>query len=520
MNAFAQSIEFVSFIDDSDAAVEPPPVPVPYLIEDFASHYWDERDLPDGAVATWTSRDPTHVVLSQGTAGARPTMGAGGVSFDGGDFLVRGAFLPAAAAQTMPQASASAVGKGFTCTGLAALPDGRWAVGNHGKAQSGDPTWAPSIVILSEDMTTVVDEILLAPLFSGFQSVQGVAYDPARNSLWIADLANKMIRQVSLAGVALGGDITLTYAPNGLAIDPAADAIWAYAQAEDPTPSVLQKLSLVDGSVLQNGSLVLSNHDHLHYIAETKTMLVSSGANGTSETLRFYAAPAGAAWTLQATITVTEARAIEGIAWRDGRLYVMDDAYFHGGGASVNQVLIYEVPYLVANVIDLFGIITVPASTGVDAIFCCGNPLPNNTHGWALYTNGSTDLRLFAQQSATATQASVIATPTPSLLVPRQWYGRIDLTANTISIWVDGTLVLSGSAAAIADGGLSAVPEMRMGASVVGDRQATIAVKALGCYVGGGDRVRTEGRLAHDFALTGDLDMAHPYKLTPPMRAA
>lgn len=81
--------------------------------------------------------------------------------------------------------------KGWTCTGLARLPDGSWLVGNDGRgAGVSDPQLA-SIVHLSADRAAILREWTITALGLPAASVQGVAWQPVpagggRGRLWFA----------------------------------------------------------------------------------------------------------------------------------------------------------------------------------------------------------------------------------------------------------------------------------------------------------------------------------------------
>lgn len=192
---------------------------------------------------------------------------------------------------------------------------------------------------LSADFSTLLDEILLAPLYPGIESVQGIAFD---GSLWFADMAGKKIRHISTAGVPLSGDITLAYIPNGLAIDRTAGALWINADVTDPSPNTIEKRSAADGSLIASLSISLANHDQLHYDDATRQLYYSHGANGAAGKVNIYEA-SGNTLTLLSTVNLSaEADAIEGIYVDGPRLRVTNDGFFHAGVPALNRVLTYQ----------------------------------------------------------------------------------------------------------------------------------------------------------------------------------
>jgi hypothetical protein len=487
--------------------------------------YWDSRDLSDGAVASWVSRDSSQQAPAQATGSVQPTKGATGVVWDGNDDLARSPqaarFLSGA---TLPDgASASTAGKGWTGTGLARAPDGTFYVGNHGKAQSGDPTFAASVVHVSADFSTILDEILLVPLYPSIETVQGVAYDTSDNTLWIADTAGTKIRHLTLAGAAIVADeITPSFPPNGLAYDPTNDGLWIWE--EQTSGNGLERRACADGSVqFAEVSVTLGNNDQLFYDDTNKVLFFSHGASGATGAVTFASTASAALITMGSIQLTAEADAIEGIVIVGNRLYVANDAWFHPGTPALNRILTFAIAPPVANVFDWFMVLTVPATTGTDAIATIGDPLANATVGVGLYSASATDLRLFAHTggTGTTTQESVTGV-SPSLTVPRIVYARADQANNAMTLWVDGTQIATDSAAALV-GALSGGGTLHLGASSGGGRSPTMTLKAIGysllsaAQLAAEDpRQKLEGYLAHEFALTANLPGDHPYKTDAP----
>jgi hypothetical protein len=495
--------------------------PEPFEPEQLAvlAGYWDSRDLSDGAVASWVSRDSLAQTVTQGTGSAQPTKGATGVVFDGGDSLSRTALPSVFVSQvTLPDGTASAAGKGPTCTGLTQDNDGNWWVSHHGKKTEFDADpWAPALLKYSPDFATLLDEIELAPLYTGIESVQGVVFDKSDGTLWFADLAGQAIRHITTAGVAITADeIALTYTPNGLARDHAADALWITTEASDPLPNVVEKRSCVDGSLIASLTVSTSAKDQLFYHDDTTTLLMTSGSNGSPGIVSVLSAP-GNVLIPAATLTLpAETDAVEGIWW-DGanRLVVVNDGYYHGQTPALNQAIQVDVPILAASTIDLFGVVIVPVTTGTDALFTMGDPLAAATVGTGLYTASATDLRTFQHTggTGTTTQESCIAV-SPSLVSARIFYARI--AAAGLTIWVDGTQVATDSGAALV-GAMYNLAILRICAAAdSGGRLPTATVKAMGYTMGQGDRQKLEGFLAHEFALTANLPGDHPHKTDAP----
>lgn len=215
---------------------------------------------------------------------------------------------------------------------------------NHGKAQPSSPSYAPSLVHLSADFSTILGEILLAPIYPGIESVQGIVYDKTRDTLWFADPAHSTIRHISSAGVPQSGDIVLSFVPNGLARDDADDALWINTLDTEAAPDVLQKRRCSDGTLLSNTTLALADHDQLYYDDAHRQLFVSYGANGAVGKVGVYDAPAGTLFSF-GVFELSNADAIEGIVMQAGILHVANDAYYHSGNPALNRVLNYSTNY-------------------------------------------------------------------------------------------------------------------------------------------------------------------------------
>lgn len=476
-------------------------------------------DLAAGAVASWQSRDTTLQASAQSTGSAQPTAGATGVTFDGGDFLTRDPQTAVyVASQTLPNgASNSDAGKGFTCTGLARQPDGSWWVANFGKkteATSGSETFAASLVLMNAGFTSIQREILLEPLFPGCGGVQGVAYDTSDGTLWVASSGLNKILHLSTSGGAIGS-ISLAYEPNGLAYSAASDALWVNANSTDAF-SLISK----SGTVLKTGNIVLDSQDQLFCDDETNTLLCSYGANGSAGRVAVINT-AGAAPVMTSSITLpSNADAIEGLYWDKaaGRLYVANDGYYHATSTALNAVQTYDISTPVSRVFTAWGVFSVSATTGTDAIFTLNNPIDTASSGVGLLAASTTELRVFLQSGASGTSSQVILSATGLTLTSFVIACFVvDMEANTVTLWINGTQVATASSAAFV-GHVSQAGTLRIGAAADGGgRYPTMVMKELGYVMSAADREAIEGSAAHRYGLQGQLPRTHPYRFAAPV---
>lgn len=490
--------------------------------ESTLAAYFDFRDLSDGAVSTWTSRDPIPQIIAQATGTNQPVKGATGVTFDGSnDELSRtavpivfssGIILPDGAQHTT-------AGKGFTCTGLARdETDGTWWVANHGLATGGDAgPQSPSIVHVSADFTTRLGEIDLVALGST-ESVQGIAFDQSDNTIWYTDPAAMKIRHITRAGVPVGDEITLTYIPNGLARDPTDDALWIMSR-EGEAGAPLEKRSCVDGTLLAGLTDNTASRDMLFYHDATRSLFKVYGPNGSAGSVGGWYAPSNHTLLPYPNINFAdEANApdcIEGMYWDGGyNASFCNDAWFHTGNPALNRILQYRMHPLVSNVVDMWAVATVAAATGTDSLLSVGRS-DNSNPGFGIFPTAVTGLNIIARPD-TGAAASLAATVPNMSTGFRIIYVRLDFPNSTITVWVDGTQAATGAAANQNRPFSGAPAAFRLGAADLAGRNLNGVIKAAGYNMGAADRVKMEGYLAHQFGLTANLPGGHAHKTTPP----
>lgn len=471
---------------------------------------WDSRDLPYGGVQTWPAARRATMIVTQGTEANRPASGRAGLVFDGSnDSLTRTRLKGTLISTTaLPDASGGDAGQGFTCTGLTRAPDGTWWAGNDGRDINGDLTYAPSLVHLSADFATVLDEILLAPLYPGIESVQGVAYDTSDDTLWFSDLAGDVVRHIQTDGTALDTDDIAFTAPNGLAYDSGRDMLYV------GTTSGVSRITMAgeEDAAYDAGA---STWDQLWYDATHDLIVVSWGSNGQNGGLVVLDLDND---RVVAEYDLPGSDAIEGIHIDARRLVVLNDAYFHGSPSAVNAVLVYDIPPYASGVVDVFGLFLVTSTTTTDAILCAGDPVGGP--GWGLFAASNAQLRVFANTAAGTTERVQIDCAVATLTAMQLVYARIDAATEAVTIWRNGVeRETTGSPAAL-NGILYAMTTMSIGnAPDTGTRQPAMTIELLGYTMGAGDRLRTEGWMAHRAGRRDLLPADHPYRHYEPMAA-
>lgn len=307
------------------------------------------------SVSEWQNGSGFYPDLSQATATNQPSLSSGVYTFDGTDNYFTDESLTTTPAPdpadvvAVPDASGEVVGKGFTCTGLAKnLRTGELIVGNHGGQGVNDSSsLQQSVVTLSADGTTKIRENILG-LGTNY-SVQGVTYDNTRGTYWceVSDIVgtNRTVRQYPVNATS-DADLISSFAvdsdANGLAYNENTDEL--YVLRNGSGTRTVKRYDPADGSYL--GDLCTlpasSTLDMLHYDPVNNILWHSKGSNGSNGIIQGYSLDGD---YFGDNITLTDSLAIEGfIISTDGLTLeaVANDAWFHNGGAEVNNITFYN----------------------------------------------------------------------------------------------------------------------------------------------------------------------------------
>lgn len=498
-----------------------------------ATRFTDTLTVSGVDVSAWRSLGRGRSML-QATGTKQPDLNASGyVKFDGSDDFMQ---QPAWAAQsatfirgtTLPDASGSLATKGFTCTGIARAPDGTWWLGNDGREDVADLTYAPSLVHLSADFATKLGEILLMPLFPSILTVQGVAYDTSDDTLWFCSTDESKVRHVSLAGADISS-ISPGYKPNGLAYDPVLDAVIVGRFAGEASERRIEWLDADDGALVK-GVTLTDQPDHLWFDPSDGpqgTLWFSYGSNNAAGSIGIFNVGPAVDNTSE-RYSLPEADCIEGIFKLGSTLYVLNDGYTHAGSPALNRVLEFRLPdpayqETLGSKFLLFAVARLPSSLGATAraIVVVGDPTgAGSAGGVGLYFTASSTAQLTfiactsTDTAANQNTATIAVTTTTKFLI----MAVVDFIANTAVFYINGAQV--GSAADMSkpgDGGLRTL-RATLGAA----DQSTISrftngeVYAAGASVNitDAERQKLEGYLAGWHGVT--LAAGHPYVAGPP----
>lgn len=306
------------------------------------------------------------------------------LTFDGTNDILTANLVPQLSAVTLPDgAQNAAAGKGFTCTDIIydADEDCFW-VGNFGRQTPADTTIIPSIVKLSADLSTILDEFNVTNFTGTATSIQGVTIDTAANTLWFVSSTDDRIFQLNKT---TGAEISYfdATAPNGLAYDPVLNELWVisangnlYRYQKDGTLSL--------GPVVTN----ISDSDMLHLSG--RELFVTYGGNGVTGRLLSYKIDTADLSKPSAFVGAQVTQSIEGFTVRGKVAYIANDAYYHSTGNLLNQIHTYPANgYGHVTEISCAWAGNVPSrTTGTDALFGVGT-FASSGAGWGIFLNSS-----------------------------------------------------------------------------------------------------------------------------------
>lgn len=500
--------------------------------------YWSidsDMQAASGLVSRWQGVGGN---ILEASGRARPSHMGDHIRFDGTAQLIEhpndiSSRLMLREMVTLPDGNNGAPSGGFTCTGMTTLPDGTRLIMNDGRPVEPSSDYQPSMVITKPDFRAIHDEVILGPLYSGIESVQGCAWDTSDGTIWFADTDGQAIRHIQRDGTPITADaITgLSYVPNGLAYDPADDALWICTVG-----GAFEKRSCASGSALDSFSLSIAP-DHLWYDSASKHIWATAGNNGADGTL-YIIDTISRGYVARAVGGLLRSQAIEGLIVEKstrpglpGRLYAANDGGFHTSASPpLNLVNAYDFDFVPPKGVagTKFALAAVlrrrsldnPGGDALRAIMSHGN-VSNTSFGWALgVVHGADRLYFWARQ---ANQNYRLTWPVTSL---NAWTA-IEIVmepGSGVALYENGSLVspssTTGSAASIT---LPLNPfDVRIGGQrafgAAANGHAPIDLKGIGLF--GADTDVTNGKIsgwqAHRFGLTGLLDGGHPYKAAPP----
>jgi hypothetical protein len=412
----------------------------------------DNSAAEDGEiVTTWQNRGSYNDALLTLAGGPTWNNTNSRVAFSGATGIgMRSSLARFAYSTNIPDGAGETAGNGFTITGLCRASDGTWWAANHGQGL-GSSVFATSLVHLSADFTTKLDEILLVPLFPSIGSIQGITLE-ADGSIWFASTDENKLRHVSTSGVDLGS-INTASSPNALVYRASDNKLITGAGAA---------VNLYDAT---SGSLTgtlpyAAGMDHFHLCANGD-LLATIGSNGSDAEVWFLHS-GGTAW--RRLCVLHGSLAVEGIYWDESAnlLHIANDERYHLGAAYKNRIATYNVPPRYLSVVELHARVKLGTRAKTECFLGIGEPVDGSGFGLFVLSGNNTALRIFANTSSGTSQRVQRDVTVSNLTTESVIRVKLDLANDVISIWQNGTLI-SNSQSAAACG-----PEMLMRAVGIG----------------------------------------------------
>ena len=249
-----------------------------------------------------------------------------------------GVELDAECTVPMPDLAGSPAGKGFTCTGLAYdAGSDEWLVGNIGKDLPTSDGLRSTIVRLSDDFASVCGEIDLHDAFPTMKDIQGLCVDGADQTLWFCSFGEGKIRHITREAQSLGEfDIGR---PTGIAYDSRTDSLWVltYTQLINYSKNGIQ---------LKRFDVNIEGQDQLWLDEDADVMYFTAGLNYDGSLFKgdnaVYSVDLKTG-KVEKTYSLATSYAVEGLWISEGKMYVLNDGYYHGARVPVNQVDVYDI---------------------------------------------------------------------------------------------------------------------------------------------------------------------------------
>lgn len=252
--------------------------------------------------------------------------------------------LTTVSSATLPDAADSDTGKGPTCTGLARAADGTKWVSNDGRSNIADTTFNASLLHYSANFSTLLAEYTVAAMGidATQRSMQGCAYE-SDTSLWFVLKSNQpgvvtsLIVNYNPATNSVLSQTTVSDNTNGIAYSAVRDMLMvsgstgsvSWRKKSDPATAV--------GTTITTGF----NLDQLSISGDR--LLATAGVNNQNGHVYVYDI-SKALPPLLADLTVDGSTAIEGACLEGSVMTVLNDKYFHLGGAQANEWRAYGWP--------------------------------------------------------------------------------------------------------------------------------------------------------------------------------
>ena len=231
--------------------------------------------------------------------------------------------------ETIPLPDLYETGKGFTCTGLAY--DGNYYyVGDIGTLSGVNYR---SQIVVTPDFVNVERTIPLYSIYSGFQIVQGVAYDATSDTLWCVDAGGNKVYNLTKNGVSISSFAVSR--PTGIACS-SDGTLWIL----DYNHHIIHMSRT--GTILDTFTFQYNENLDQCFLDEGRGLLyLTAGENYTGRN-NVYCFNIN---THEQYIACTvDSYSVEGIWLGDtDKMIILNDGLYHDASIKVNQANIYEI---------------------------------------------------------------------------------------------------------------------------------------------------------------------------------
>ncbi|TCS14553.1 hypothetical protein [Caulobacter sp. BK020] len=492
--------------------------------------YWSARSANVSGSLINTVPGRKARLISKTSDATRPTLTAGRMIFTAGSntrlqenpAVLQPRKLTATTVVTLPDATGSDAGKGFTCTGGCTAPDGtRWAMNFGVPTELSGATPAPSLVHLSADLNspTILAQYSLASISATLTTgVQGVGYDMVDDLVYFWGANNFWF--VNPANGALVRSLPFTAFPvNGTDFDPATGNIVACATGNNTTLYWINKYTAALGrSVPIAGTAI----DHLRFSGGY--LWYSGGDNGSAQ--------GGAIRQLDYSVVgservvgewFTDAGAPEGLVEVNGAVvWLLNDGYYHNPpGDATNTVRRYvldPVPgtYPGAGRVAVAAWVgnLVAATGGTTMAWSVGEPTSSGQRGIgvAFPASVTNSLRVYANNS--------FATFSVTTNVEAVWSVVWDFNAGTARLRKNGVDVATTAISGLSSTALYPTMQIMLGATREDTSLTRSSTSSLANLLIGYDPALVElyeGEVAWDAEVQALLPTGHAYKAAAPI---
>ena len=226
-------------------------------------------------------------------------------------------------------------GIGFTCTGLFWDETERtFLIGNAGKYKPSESVFQASVEKLSEDFKTIKESLPCYLSFDAMRDIQGVTMD-SDQTIWICSYGENLVRHIDAEGRSLG-EFAIRE-PSGIAYDKRDNTLWIL------TNHYLYHCS-TEGKIEKQIRVHIKGQDQLFLDSEANRLYFSAGLDYHGDSY-IYSVDLSAD-EIKPLYVLKDSYAIEGIAIKDGVLYVLNDGYYHEAEIPENQVNLYQLDNL------------------------------------------------------------------------------------------------------------------------------------------------------------------------------